>query len=166
VGFIKELILRSKLSSNASGKKNFVSWDKIKTIALIVDHKSAANKNHLDKFIYETDKVVDVYFIDGHVKESAIKNFTTFIKADRSLFGLPNAKAIAKLKTQPYDLVINAAFNETDFSSIIANTLKTGCRSGFQSRLNELDLIIERKPNQELISYLGDVVTYVKMIRN
>jgi hypothetical protein len=166
VGFIKDLIIRSKLSSNASGKKNFVSWDKIKTIALIVDHKSASNKSQLDKFIYETDKVVDVYFIDGHVKESAIKNFTTFIKADRSLFGLPNSKAIAKLKQQSYDLVINAAFNESDFSSIIANTLKTGCRSGFKSRLNELDLIIERKPNQELISYLGDVVTYVKMIRN
>lgn len=166
MGFIKDLIIRSKLSSNASGKKNFVSWDKIKTIALIVDHKSAFNKSLLDKFIYETDKVVDVYFIDGHIKESDIKNFITFIKADRSLFGLPNAKAIAKLKQQPYELVINAAFNEQDFSSIIVNTLKTVCRSGFQSRLNELDLIIERKPNQELISYLGDVVIYVKMIRN
>ena len=60
MGFIKELILRSKLKTNNGGKKNFVSWDKLKTIALIVDHKSAANKNQLDKFIYETDKVVDV----------------------------------------------------------------------------------------------------------
>lgn len=166
MGFIKELILKSKLKSNNSGKKNFVSWDKIKTIALIVDHKSAANKSQLDKFIYETDKVVDVYFIDGHVKESAIKNFITFIKADRSLFGLPNAKALSKIKNQKYDLVINGAFTEEDFSSVITNALQTACRCGFKSRLNELDLIIERKPNQELISYLGDVVTYVKMIRN
>jgi hypothetical protein len=166
VGFIKEFILRSKLKSAGANGRNFLAWDKIKTIALIVDSKAASNKNLLDKFIYETDKVVDVYYIDGHVKESAIKNFITFTKANKNLLGLPNAKAFAKLKNQKYDLLINAAFNELDYASVIGNGLKASCKSGFQSRLNELDLIIERSANQDLIAYLAQVVNYMKMIRN
>jgi len=166
VGFIKELILRSKLKSAGINGRNFLAWDKIKAIALIVDSKAAANKNLLDKFIYETDKVVDVYYIDGHVKESAIKNFITFTKSNKSLFGLPNAKAIAQIKNQKYDLLINAAFNDLDYASVITNSIKASCKSGFQSRLSELDLIIERSAKQDLIAYLAQVVNYMKMIRN
>lgn len=166
MGFIKELIIRSKLKSGNNQGRNFLPWDKVKTIALVVDSKAASNKNQLDKFIYETDKVVDVYYIDGHVKESAIKNFAVFTKADKSLFGLPNSKAYAKLKNQKYDLLINAAFNETDYSSLISHSIKAVCKSGFRSSQQELDIIIERAQNQDLIGYLGQVVNYVKMIRN
>lgn len=166
MGFIKELILRSKLKNNANKGRSFMPWDKIKTIALVVDSKNANNKSQLDKFIYETDKVVDVYYIDGHVKESAIMNFIAFTRSDKSLVGLPNSKALKKIQNKEYDLLINAAFDELDFASVLSVAIKTSCRSGFQSRLNELDLIIKRNPNQNLIAYLGEVVNYLKMIRN
>ena len=166
MGFIKEIILKSRLKSSADKGKSFMPWDKIKTIALVLDSKNANNKSQLDKFIYETDKVVDVYYIDGHVKESAIKNFIAFTRSDKSFFGLPNTKALSKIQNKKYDLLINAAFDELDYASVLSNTIKTSCRSGFESRLNELDLIIKRNANQNLIAYLGEVVNYLKMIRN
>ncbi len=166
MSFIKEVILRSKLKSSGDKGRSFISWEKIKSIALVVDSKNANNKNLIDKFIYESDKIIDVYYIDLQVKESTIKNFISFNKTEKSFFGLPNSKANTKIKNQKYDLLINASFDELDYSSVLINTLKSTCRCGFKSRLNELDLIIERSQNQNLIAYLNEVVNYLKMIRN
>jgi len=166
VGFIKELILKAKFRNGSSVGRNFLPWDKIKTIALLVDSKHANNKNELDKFIYESDKVVDVYYLDLHVKESVVKNYISIVKSDKSFFGLPNAKAMAKIHNRKYDLLINAAFGELTYAGVLSNTIKATCKSGFKSKRNELDLLIARTENQKLMNYLGEVVGYLKMIKN
>lgn len=166
MGFIKELIIKSKLKNQSGIGKNFLPWDKIKSIALLVDAKHATNKNELDKFIYESDKVMDVYYLDLKVKESAVKNYITLVKADKSLFGLPNAKAMAKIHNRKYDLLINAAFGELTYAGILGHSIKATCKSGFENKGNELDLLITHPNNQKLIDYLGEVVNYLKMIKN
>lgn len=169
MGFIKELILKARLSKGQIGGKNFLPWDKIKTVALVLDSKTASSKNFIDKFIYEADKVVDVYYIDIHVKESAIKNFITFTKQEKSFFGLPNSKASAKIGKKKYDVLINASFAELDYSSVLSNSIKATFKCGYQSRADELDLIVrrgEQKEGQDLMNYLNELVNYLKMIRN
>ncbi len=166
MGFIKELILKAKFRNGSSVGRNFLPWDKIKTIALLVDAKHASNKNEIDKFIYESDKVIDVYYLVLHVKESVVKNYISMVKSDKSFFGLPNEKAMAKIHNRKYDLLINAAFSELTYSGLLSNTIKATCKSGFESKWNELDLLIAHNQNQNLINYLGEVVNYLKMIKN
>jgi hypothetical protein len=123
----------------------------------------------IDKFIYETDKLVDVYYIDLDVKESPIKNFITFTKKEKSFFGLPNSKASAKILKKKYDLLVNASFAQLDYSSVLSNAIKATCKCGYQNKVNELDLVVrrgERKEGQDLMKYLEELVNYLKMIRN
>ncbi len=166
MGFLKELILTAKLKSAQASGKNFLPWDKTKHVALVLDSKTSISKNAIDKFIYEADKVVDVYYLDIEVKESAIKNFIAFTKQEKNWLGLPNGKAIAKLASKKYDLLINASFAELDYSAVITNLIKATCKCGYQSRINKLDLMVSRKNNQPIDKYLEELVNYLKMIRN
>ncbi|MBK7817077.1 MAG: hypothetical protein IPJ60_05570 [Sphingobacteriaceae bacterium] len=166
MGFVKELIIAARLRNSEGGGRNFLPWEKTKTIALVLDSKTASSKNAIDKFIYEADKVVDVYYIDIHVKESQIKNFITFSKQEKSFFGLPNGKASAKIVKKKYDVLINAAFSELDYSSVLSNSIKATCKCGFECRADELDMIVKRKEGQDLMKYLDELVNYLKMIRN
>ncbi len=166
MGFFKELIITTRLRNSEAGGRNFLPWDKTKTVALILDSKTASNKNLIDKFIYEADKLIDVYYLDIHVKDSAIKNFITFTKQEKSFFGLPNNKASAKIVKKKYDLLINASFSEMDYSSVLSNSIKATCKCGFESRADELDMVVKRKEGQDLMKYLDELVNYLKMIRN
>lgn len=166
MGFLKEIILISRLKNSEAGGRNFLPWAKTKTMALVLDSKTARSKNQIDKFIYEADKVVDVYYLDLDVKESAIKNFITFTKMEKNWLGLPNGKAKTKIANKKYDLLINASLAELDYSSVISNMIKATCKCGYQSRLNELDLIVHQKGDQSLEAYLNELVNYLKMIRN
>ena len=135
-------------------------------MALILDSKAGSSKNLIDKFIYEADKLVDVYYLDIHVKESQIKNFITFTKQEKSFFGLPNGKANTKIVKKKYDLLINASFSELDYSSVLCNSVKATFKCGYQNRVEELDMVVKRKEGQDLMKYLGELVNYLKMIRN
>jgi hypothetical protein len=166
MGSLKELIIKSRLKKNESVGRNFLPWDKTKTMALILDSKTASSKNLIDKFIYEADKLVDVYYIDLDVKESPIKNFITFTKQEKSFFGIPNSKASAKIVKKKYDLLVNASFAQLDYSSILSNAINATCKCGYQNKANELDLVVKRKEGQDLMKYLDELVNYLKMIRN
>lgn len=166
MGFLKEFILRSQLKNREAGGRNFLPWANIKTMALVLDSKTAKSKSQIDKFIYEADKVVDVYYLDLEIKDSAIKNFITFTKVEKNWVGLPNAKAKLKIANKKYDALVNAAFGELDYSSVISNSIKATCKCGYQSRLSELDLVVHHKDNQPLENYLNELVNYLKMIRN
>jgi hypothetical protein len=132
---------------------------------LVVDCVTASNKSLMDKFIYESDKVVDVYYLDLKVKESAVKNFITFTKTDKNVFGLPNAKALLKL-TKKYDVLINASFSYTDYADVLSDALAADCKVSFENRQQVFNLIVERRQEQNIQFYLKEVVNYLKMIRN
>ena len=166
MGFLKVLIIANKLKKSEAGGKNFVSWDKTRTVALLLDSKTSKNKSAIDKFVYETGKVVDVYYLDLDAKEASIKNFTTFTKQERGWLRLPNTKAKAKVANKKYDVLINASFAELDYSSVLSTLLKATCKCGFKSRSNELDLIVSRNNDQSIDKYLEALVNYLKMIRN
>ena len=162
---VKELILKSKLKNKSKRPTRFVPWDKAKTVALFVDVNTASNKSLIDKFIYESDKLVDVYYLDLKVKDSVVKNFITFTKAHKNAFGIPNSKAMQKL-SKNYDILINAAFQESEFATVLSNGLAAQCKVSFQNRSQVFNLIIDRREQQDLFAYLKDVVNYLKMIRN
>lgn len=166
MGFLKELIIATRLKNNETGGRNFLPWDKIKTVALVIDSKTLQSKNVIDNFIYQSGKVIDVYCLDIDKKESSIKNFITFTKTEKSLWGLPNGKARAKIAPKKYDVLVNASFAELDYSAVISHHIKAICKCGYQSRSSELDLIVSRKDGQVMEKYLEDLVNYLKMIRN
>jgi hypothetical protein len=165
VGLIKELVLSSRLKNKSKKPSAFVPWDKAKTLALVVDAKTAANKSLIDKFIYESDKVVDVFYLDLQVKESEVKNFISFTKADKNAFGLPNKTAMQKL-SKKYDILIQSAFQEPEYATVLSNAISAACKVSYTNRANVFNLIIECQKDQDLQAYLKEVVNYLKMIRN
>lgn len=166
MGSLKEVIIKRKLRKAETGGKNFIPWDRCKTIALVIDSKTSKSKSVIDKFIYEADKVVDVYYLDLDVKESAIKNFITLTKQEKNWLGLPNGKTTAKIVKKKYDLLINASFAELDYASVLTSMIKATCKCGFKSRTNELDLIVSKNNDQSIDKYLEALVNYLKMIKN
>lgn len=165
MGLIKELIIKSRLKNRSKRPTAFVPWEKAKTLALIIDSETAANKSLTDKFIFDSGKVVDVYYLDLKVKESAVKNFVTFTKTDKSTMGLPNGKAIQKL-SKTYDILIQAAFHESDYGTVLANAISSACKVSYTNRSSVYNLIIEHQKDQDIQTYLKQAVNYLKMIRN
>ncbi len=161
----KNFIIRSHIKRSLKRKKQFASWEKIKNISLIISNEQL-NKSALDKFIIDSGKLVEVILIDIKNKQSAIKDYTTFVSADKSVLGLPKTKSLNKIKNKTADLVMVAADDKEEFATVLAANINTPCVCGCNQINNNLDLIIIRKENQTVIDYLNEVVNYLKMIKN
>lgn len=163
---LKDGILKFALKKQRSGKKAFVPWDKVKSALLIIDAKSGDHKQKLDKFIYESDKKWDVVFINLKSKEPIYKNLIELNSKDKNLIGLPNNKAISKISNTSYDLLINAAFEDLEYASILTHKAKAVFKCGFQAVGQELDLVLIREKGRGVYDYLDEMVSYLQMIKN
>lgn len=161
----RNLIIRSHIKRASKRKKQFASWDTVKTITLIINNEGL-NKSVLDNFIINSGKQVEVVLMDFKNKVSAIKDYTTFTSLDKSIWRLPKSKSLSKLKRKNSDLVIIAAYDNIEFASVLAAHINTPCVCGYRQVYGNLDLIIVRKENQSVVDYLNEVVNYLKMIKN
>ena len=64
--FIAEMIVRSKIEKESTGrKKQFLSWEKIEKIALIIGKNETLNKSAIDKFIQDSKKFIEVFYFNA-----------------------------------------------------------------------------------------------------
>ncbi|MCC6372246.1 MAG: hypothetical protein IT236_14675 [Bacteroidia bacterium] len=164
---LAEILLKSKIEKdNAQRKRRFLNWDKIEKIALIVSKDEALNKSAIDTYIERTKKYVEVFHIELNSKEPSYGDWECFSKKDKSLLRLPKKNRIEKLKTKNFDLVINTSNTDELFSTSLSSSINAALKCGTSERFNDTDLIIVKKESGNLIKYLDDVVTYLKMIKN
>lgn len=164
---LAEITLRSQVAKdNSAIQKQFLPWDKIQKIALVISKDETINKSAIDKFIGDSQKHVEVFFIELHSKEKSFGDWKCFTKKDKSLLNLPKKPVIDEIQSKKFDLVINAANSFNLFASAITSSLKAPVKCGQNSGYNEVQLIIQKTVPFNLTNYLNDVVKYLKMIKD
>lgn len=161
-----EILLKSKIEKANSGRKrSFLPWHRIEKIALIINKEEALNKSAIDAYIERTKKHVEVFHIELSSKEPSYSDWECFASKDKSLLKMPKNKRLSALKNKEFDLVINTCENEF-FSSALSSSLSAPLKCGAGSQFSDSDLIIKKTTKGGLLSYLDDVVTYLKMIKS
>ncbi len=162
----------AKLSVNARVEKalktrtrKFVPWEKIEKIALIISKDAGINKSAIDKFIEDSKKYIEVFYIELRSKEASFGDWHCFSKKDSSLLKLPTKRVEDSVKGRHYDVVINACEGKNLFSAALFSTLDGTLKCASSARFKDADLIIRRTDQSNLLSFLSDTVHYLKMIR-
>lgn len=163
---IAQISLRSKIKrDNLERQKKFLPWDKIEKIALIIDKDTALNKSALDKFVEDTKKYIQVFYVETSSKEPTYHDWNCFSKKDRSLLNLPKKDLETQLKQQRFDVVINTCSEDNLFSASLCSSLSAYLKCSRSEGHNVSDLIIKKSEPFNIIAYLNDVIKYLKMIR-
>lgn len=165
-GSLANYLTRSAVEKqNSKRQKQFLNWDKIEKIALILDNTEPINKSELDKFIDRTKKYIDVFFIELNSKQASFGNWICFTAKDKTFLKLPKSHVALTLKNRQYQLVINASEKYSLFGAGLISQINAPYSCGTQNLFGEVDLIIEKKENTFLIPYLNEVMKYLAMIR-
>jgi hypothetical protein len=163
---LAEIILKSRISkNNALDKKQFLPWNKIQTIALVLSNNNTINKSAVDKFINDSQKHIEVFLIELKSKNASFNDWHCFTKKDKTILNLPKKNHLINLQNQKFDLIINAAQEFNLFAASITSELKAPFKCGLTSNFNENDLIIQKTNPFSLINYLNDVLRYLKLIK-
>jgi hypothetical protein len=163
---VAKLSLRSKIrTGELLRSKDFLPWEKIRKIALIISKRDNVNKSTVDKFIDSTGKYFEVFYIELDSRTPSFHDWHCFTRKDRSILSLPKKKLSEKLSTREFDVVINSCQEIELFSTSVASTLKAPLKCGSTGKYHDVDLIIKKKGINSLIDYLNEVIRYLKMIR-
>ena len=163
---IAKILLASKVRhDNNLRQKKFMPWDKIEKIALIINKEATVNKSAIDKFIDDTKKYIEVFYIETKSKHASFGDWKCFLKKDSSILNLPKKTIEAELKHKRYDLVINTCKANNLFSAYLSSSLAASFKCASSGRFMDADLIIRRADPDNLLDFLKDTVHYLKMIR-
>jgi hypothetical protein len=163
---IGKIILRSKIHhENLKRQKKFLPWDQVGKIALIIDKDDSLNKSIIDRFIDETKKYIEVYYIETGSKQRSYNDWQCFSKKDKSLLNLPNKNVERELKNKKFDVVINTCSENNLFALSVCSSLSALLNCSENNRFNLADLIIKKTGATNLVNYLNETVRYLKMIR-
>ncbi len=161
---IAAYITRSKIAEkNKTRQKQFLNWNDVNTVALIIDDKETINKSELDKFVEGIKKHTEVFFVQLNAKQAGYGDWNCLIKKDKTFLNLP--KPLDQGETKKYDLVINVSHQYALYSANLVGQLNAPFKCGNADLFGELDLIIEKKDSLNLIAYLKEVMKYLEMIK-
>jgi len=164
--YLTEWSLKSRLKKQqAQSSQQFISWDQVKQVALIVDAKTAGSKQLLDNYIQQSKKHVDVYYVELGSKTPTFADWHCFTKQHKSLLNLPTEKALLGIKSEGVDLVINACDDTNYFATALASWLHPMMVCNSFETFNASSLIIKKAEPFDLIVYLNNITHYLKMIR-
>jgi hypothetical protein len=161
-----KIVVNSKIrKENLMRQKKFVPWENIERIALIIHQEDRVNKSAIDKFVNDTKKYVEVFYIETRSKQPTYGDWNCLSKKDVSFLNLPKKTLETQLKNKNFDVVINTCKDNDLFSASVCSSLQAFLKCAGSSHLSEADLIIRKTEPFDLIYYLHDIVKYLKMIR-
>jgi len=164
--FIAEMIVRSKIEKESTGrKKQFLSWEKIEKIALIIGKNETLNKSAIDKFIQDSKKFIEVFYVELNSRQPTYGDWHCFSKKDASLLKLPTARVTEDLAKKDFDLVINTAGEDELFPVALCTALPAAYKCSSSAKYNNTVLVVERSVPNNLTDYLNDTFKYLKMIK-
>ena len=164
--FIAETFLKTRIAKdNSTRKKQFLPWDKVEKIAIILDKKDNINKSEIDKFIEGTKKFIDVFYIELSSNQASYGDWQCFSKKDKSLLNLPKGTIHTEIKRKKFDVIINTSGDTELFASAITSGLSAPLKCGCSDKYNDVDLIIKKTEPYSIIAHLNNVFMYLKMIR-
>jgi hypothetical protein len=163
---IAAYITGSKIArQNSNRHRQFLNWNKIEKIALFIDNSESVNKNETDKLLEGLKKHIEVCYLQLNSKQPAYGDWKCLVKKDKNILSLPVKSLAAELQSKNYDLIVSVSKRYPLYSANAASQVKSSFKCGNKNLFGELDLIIERKDSQDLISYLKEVFKYLQMIK-
>ncbi len=163
---ISRWLLKSKLSQkNKEAKRRFLTWDQVNSLALIISQDSAINRNALDKWIADTKKFVEVFYIETSSKVATYGDWFCFTRKEKTLFNLPKKTVEEELLQKKYDLIINTSGNQNYFAAAVLLALDAPYKCAASTELQDANLIVSPSVQGNLIHQLQDTMRYLQMIR-
>lgn len=159
-------LAKSKIiNADSKRKRDFIDWNSIDKIALLIDTSAPVNKSEIDKFTESTGKYCDVYFLELNSKVPSYSDWICFTKKDKTALNLPKSHIDSTLKNRKYQLVINVCQKFDLYAALLCSQLNAPYNCGIQNLFGETDLIIEKEKDKGVTLYLKEVVRYLQMIR-
>ncbi len=160
--FIRNILLSNTVKSNTNKHgKQFLNWDKITTIYLLIDETSV-DKNKLDNFFSNLNKHIEVGYTNITSKSATFSDWHCFTKNETNFLKLPNKNAFIP-KTE-FDLLINTCSHENHYAISISAVINAKLKCSSFDYNSIYNLIIDKK-EASLQSYLQNVVNYLIMIK-
>ena len=142
-----------------------MSWDKINSVALIISQDANLNRNALDKWINDTKKMVEVFYVETKSKSNTYGDWNCFCKKDKTVLDLPKKEVETLLEKKSFDLVINTSDDSDLFAASLLSILKAPFKCASTSQFQDANLIVRPSVNGNLIHQLQDTLRYLQMIK-
>jgi len=159
---VKSLVRKKTNRAN----KKFLNWDEIRSLALIIEDAEPVSKHSIDTLLDEFKKHCEVFYLELKTKRPTYADWHCLTKNDKNLIGLPKKRLLDSFKSKKYDLIINTAEQSIFYSAALSSSLQSSCTCSSSGEFGHSDLIIKRSNKQDLISYLREVLRYLKMINS
>ena len=167
LSLLAEIQLKSTIRNFGNSKtQQFIPWDQIQKMALVLDSSQNINKSIIDKFINRQNKYVDVFYIEANAKASTYADWQSLLKTDLNLLKLPKSTLLQNLHKKQFDLVINTCDETNAIAMAITAALKANFKCCPFETYNETNLVIKKSSDIKLIDYLEEVIKYIKLIKN
>lgn len=137
------------------------SWDAVERIALVVSHDPTLNKSGIDRFVQETGKYVEVFYVETGSRKATYGDWRCLTREHKSFLGTPTKAVLKELRSSRYDLVINAGGDH--YSAVLSAAFDAPVKCSSTRQFNEADLVITN--TNGLGDYLSQVLRYMQMIR-
>jgi hypothetical protein len=162
---LARLITLAGLKKQARKAEQFLNWQSIRSMALIIGAGEKVNKSRVDSFIDKTGKHVEVYYIELASKKPSFADWRCFTRDHRNILRLPVDRVQNELRGKSYDFVLNACDGSYLFPATIAALLSAPFKCAVSDLLGYANLEVKRPATQELDDYLAEVQKYLMMIR-
>jgi hypothetical protein len=162
---IARLIMMAGLRKERPAEKKFLSWDKIRTMALIIGSGEKVNKSQIDKFVDTSGKHVDVYYVELASAKPSFGDWRCLLRSHRNFLRLPVKRVQEDLRSKKYDAVLNACDGTYLFPAAVAALIPAPLKCAVSDLLGYANLEVSRKKSQDLPEYLEEVKKYLMMIR-
>jgi len=163
---ISEILLKSQATKdNVNNKKQFLNWDAIQKIAIIIDNQTQINKNVIDKFCLDSKRFIEIYYIELNSKQASFGDWQCFTSKQKTIFKLPKQVIKSELNNKQFDCVINTCSETNLFAISIFSNIQSPLKCSDNNTFDQTDLIILKSQTFNIIDYLNDVLRYLKMIK-
>ena len=164
--YFSRLSLKSTIKKQRARQvQQFLPWDSISGIALVLNSNIGDKKKEIDLFIKNTNKPVEVFYIELGAKQPSYSDWHCFTRQHKSLLKLPNSKSSGMFKEGRFDLVINLCGEDDYFATALSARLNPTLICSSFTSFGESALVIHKQEPFDLTQYLNEVVHYLKMIK-
>lgn len=164
--FIRNYLTRSKtVSVNKTRKKQFLEWEQVKSIALIIDKDTGVNKSKIDAFTASLGVYTEVFYCEINAKTATYGDWTCLTKKDKNIWALPSGVEIEKIKKKKFDLSITLNRKGSFYTAYLTSVIHAVYKCGQRDVCGELDILIEIESDKSPEQELNEILRYLKMIK-
>lgn len=170
---IQHFLLNRELNSSKKIKREFVSWDKTKTIAIVYDASQKENREKIHSWaqkLRNSGKEVNEL---GFINEKKLSNMLDvrygneyFSRSELSFFGIPEKSRFSDFLNRSFDYLI--CLNSDSNILLLYFAVKSNAKSriGFQNdhQKDFFDIMIKSQKSDSISENLALIENYLKIL--